>query len=211
MKLRSLFVAGMLVLLLLVGQAPANKLSGSPAPAQGEAVESIFNEMSALLISRAAQYGVTIDAAQAKLFQLDESAAVIVPVTSFSLTNLGLIGLLEVGGPFIVRDTQLPGGLYRLEVGGDVASRNLILYLRDEAGTRVIGIPASQVKPISPSRSSAAQAEDSQTEAFSNLIGPNLIFNVVLKRRAPFVKEIDLCLGYMMPFRSSYLSVGWCF
>ena len=211
MKLRILFVSGMLVLLLLVGQGPASKVSSSPAPAQGAEVESLFNEMTALLISRADQYGVKIDPTQAKLFQFDQSPAVIAPITSFSLTNLGLIGLLEVGGPFTVRDTQLPGGLYRLEVGGDLASRELILYLRDESGTRVASIPASQVRTLSPSQILAAQGEDSHIEAFSNLIGPNLIFNVVLKRKPSFVKEVDLCLGYMMPFRSTYLSVGWCF
>ena len=213
MKSRNLFVSGMLVL-LLVGQAPANTPTSSSVSVQESGMESILNEVNALLASRAAQYGVKIDMAQAKLFQFGQWPAVMVPLSSFSLTNLGLIGLLEIGGPMEVKGIQLPAGSYRMEVSGDLASRQLLLYLRDEFGNRVVSIPVEVNTDVS--QMSSGQVETSGTgggrnsAAVARVIGPAISMNFNLIRTSPYIRNLRICITFVIPIRSGTLTLRFC-
>lgn len=211
MKLRDLF-ASMMIVVLSAGPLLASTPASSPEPAEGTEVQVLFNELMAYLASQASQYSATIDAPQAKMFQLGSSPATIAPVESLSLADLGLLGLLEVGGPFTVAGTQLPAGSYRMELGGTL--QQMLLYFRDSYGNRVVSIPV-QFSSSATFQSLGSQPGPSASRTRIpitplRVIGPNINVNFNLTRTPPFVQNLTTCVGFLIPFSAGAFTLRFC-
>jgi len=205
------------MVLLCTGPLLANPPSSSPEPAQGAEVDTLFSALKALLDSRASQYSAHIDTPQAKLFQIGQASAVIAPVQELSLTDLGLLGLLEVGGPFTIQGSQLPPGSYRMELGGTL--QQMLLYLRDSYGNRVVSIPV-EFSSSATFQSSGGQVGASRWRwggggnnpiGSLRVIGPNININFNLTRTPPFIQNLTTCVGFIIPFSSGAFTIRFCF
>jgi hypothetical protein len=212
MKIRNLLVSIMMIL-LCAGPLLASTPPSSPEPDQGTEVNALFAQLKAYLASQASQYQANIDTPQAKMFQLGQSSAVIAPVQTLSLTDLGLIGLLEVGGPFTIKGTQLPGGSYRMELGGTL--QQMQLFLRDSFGNRVVGIPvefnSNATFQSSGGQAGASGLRDRLPLTPLRVIGPNININFNLTRTAPFIQNLTTCIGFVIPFSAGAFTIRFCF
>lgn len=219
MKFRKLFVFFMLIPMLATPLA-VRGASSRPSTSQTQATEvaALFHQLSTMIINQAAQYGVEVDASQAKLFQLGDSPAVIAPITQFDLRNLGLLAFLEVGGPFQVKGTQLPAGFYRMELGGDLETRQLFVALRDEFGQQVVTIPVNvdlNMNGFFPFASGQVGATGfgfgRNPLSGLQVIGPNVNISFGLSRVPPFVRNMRICIGFAIPFGFGSLNISFCF
>ncbi|MBI3950323.1 MAG: hypothetical protein HY314_07710 [Acidobacteria bacterium] len=225
MKSRNL-IASMLLVLLCAGPLLANPSSSSPQPvtktsavasstepAQGVDVDTLFEALQAILASRASQYSAHIDTPQAKMFQLGQASAVIAPVTELKLTDLGLLGLLEVGGVFTIKGAQLPPGSYRMELGGTL--QQMLLHLRDSFGNRVVSIPvefnSNMTFQPSGGQLGASGFRDRFPASPLRVLGPNININFNLTRTAPYIQNLTTCIGFIIPFATGAFTIRFCF
>jgi hypothetical protein len=215
MRVRHFIVSAML---LVIGAGPlaASPLPTPPAPVQGETenadVAPLVAALKSILDSRAAQYSANIDTVQAKLFQIGETSAFIAPVTEMKLTDLGLLGILEVAGNFKVKGTELPAGSYRMELGGTLSQMQL--YFRDTFGNRVMSIPvefSSNITFYGSSGQVGASAIRRPPITPLRVIGPNININFNLTRTPPYVSNINTCIGFLIPFSSGAFTIRFCF
>ncbi len=208
-------IASILLVMLAAGPLMAQSQSNAPdMPAQGAEVTPLIDALKAILSSRASQYNAHVDTIQAKLFQIGETSAVIAPVTELSLVDLGLLGLLEVGGSFTVQGTELPPGSYRMELGGTL--QQMQLYLRDSFGNRVLSIPvqfSSNITFYGTSNQIGASSwfrRPSTPVAALQVIGPNININFGLTRTPPYVQNVRTCIGFLIPFSSGSFTIQFC-
>ncbi|MCS6804369.1 MAG: hypothetical protein RMM98_03735 [Acidobacteriota bacterium] len=214
MKVRYIIVSAML---LMIGAGPlaAGPVSSSPTPVQSEAenadVAPLVAALMAVLEGRASQYRARVDTVQAKLFQIGETSAVIAPVTELSLTDLGLLGILEVAGNFKVRGTDLPAGSYRMELGGTLSQMQL--HFRNSFGQRVMSIPVEFYSNVTFNGSGQAGASALRRPPLTPLrvIGPNVNINFNLTRTPPYVSNVNTCIGFFIPFSSGTFTIRFCF
>jgi hypothetical protein len=200
-------------MLMSAGPLLANTPPSPPEPAQGVEVDQLYAALKAMLESRASQYSAKIDTPQGKLFQIGQASAVIAPVETLNMTDLGLLGLLEVGGPFTIQGTELPPGSYRMELGGTL--QQMLLYLRDSRGNRVVSIPVD----FSSNFTFEGFGGQVGTSGFRNrppvsplrVIGPNISINFTLTRTPPYIQNLRTCVGFVIPFSSGAFNIRFCF
>lgn len=212
MTLRNLFVS-ILMIIASAGLVLANGPSSLPEPSQGIEVDQLYAALKAMLESRASQYKAKIDVPQGKLFQIGQASAVIAPVETLSLTDLGLLGLLEVGGPFTIQGMELPPGSYRMELGGTL--QQMLLYLRDVHGNRVVSIPVDFSSTLTFEGASiqagASGLRNRPPVSPLRVIGPNISINFTLARTPPYIQNLRTCVGFVIPFSSGAFNIRFCF
>lgn len=186
---------------------------------EGEA-GTIFNQTRSLISGTASRLGVSVDPAQAKLFQIGNVPMAVAPATAAWPT----LGVMELGGPMTIGSGLLPPGSYKINV--DLATRKISFIdplgiPRAQMDARiepVAGPSAAMSGPLTLTTTSTCQATTSSEEpvepmAFTGCVGPTISFSLTFIPTPPFVLLLT-CIGFLChPFHPlpPYVSIGFCF
>ena len=186
---------------------------------EGEA-GTIFNQTRSLISGTASRLGVSVDPAQAKLFQIGSVPMAMAPATAAGPT----LGVMELGGPMTIGSALLPPGSYKIDV--DFATRKIrfidaLGIMRAQTDARiepVAGPSAAMSGPLTLTAASTCQGTTSwegpvEPMVFTGCVGPTISFSLTFIPTPPFVLLLT-CIGFLChPFHPlpPYVSIGFCF